>query len=251
MSMMLTEKDIWSSKVDFYHEARPKYHIGPVLQVLSDAPESPVVVELGAGTGRFTRPLLEQNNVVVHAVEPNQAMREKLTITCGPCHNLHIIDATAEETNLPIGFADLICSANSAHWFKIDAFKKECNRILKKNGKVILIWDLYAEDAATQEYDYLMHNSCATKNVIDVKGKIDAIILSNFFSEYKKIVYNFDYLYDFSKILKLAQSTHCTPIEGEPGYHFMFSKLQEWFNKYQQNGFVKLCYNTTLYKGNL
>ena len=51
----------------------------------------------------------------------------------------HPISGSAENTGLPSKSIDLITAAQLFHWFDADAFRTECQRILKPNGKVALI----------------------------------------------------------------------------------------------------------------
>jgi len=212
--------------------------------------EPPVVVEFGAGTGKLTELFLGQG-AIVYAVEPNDDMRNQLAFVHGHNPRLHIINATAEESMLPENFADLVVVAHAFHWFDEEKCQKEFSRILKQGGKVGLVWNWYADTLAMREYNYLVHNECAIQDFLSVRGKITTQYLDSFFEQYQSSVYKNNISFDFNRAIKLAASTHCTPIKGEPGYGAMVAKLRHWFSKHQQNGLVKFSYDTTLYHGTL
>jgi hypothetical protein len=79
-----------------YARARPSYPDGAVDWLLVELGQPSQVVEVGAGTGKFTARLVERN-VTVLAVEPVAAMRGRLS-TLGPL--VSPLEATAE--NLPL-----------------------------------------------------------------------------------------------------------------------------------------------------
>jgi ubiquinone/menaquinone biosynthesis C-methylase UbiE len=54
--------------------------------------------------------------------------------------NFRSINGTAEDTTLHNSSVDFITVGTAFHWFDMEEFKKECQRILRPNGKVILVW---------------------------------------------------------------------------------------------------------------
>lgn len=97
------------------------------------------VVDLGAGTGKFTR-LLALTGAHVLAVEPVAEMRARLsellpgvTVTAG----------TAEATGLPDGCADAVVAAQSWHWFQEADALAEVERLLRPGGALALVWNTY------------------------------------------------------------------------------------------------------------
>ena len=97
------------------------------------------VVDLGAGTGKFTR-LLALTGAYVLAVEPVAEMRARLsellpgvTVTAG----------TAEATGLPDGCADAVVAAQSWHWFQEADALAEVERLLRPGGALALVWNTY------------------------------------------------------------------------------------------------------------
>ncbi|MCL2475700.1 class I SAM-dependent methyltransferase [Candidatus Bathycorpusculum sp.] len=244
-------KERFSKKAGVYHRARPSYPkeiVREVFKNINNTNMPPVVIDVGAGTGKFTSLLLEQGSIV-YAVEPNKAMREQLTLAYGHNPNLHIITATAEKTTLPSAMADLIVAAHSFHWFDEYECKKEFSRILKNDGKVCLVWNWYAikRESAMKEY-YDLIRECATKE-ISRENKMKPDLFGIFFAQYETTSYPNDRYLDFQTVLQLAESANYSPVEGEQGYEIMRSRLQEWFDKHQKNNLVRFSCDSTMYKG--
>jgi len=99
------------------------------------------VVDLGAGTGKFT-PLLVATGAKVQAVEPVDAMRAQLA------KKLPEVDAhggSAQAMPLAAGTVDAVVCAQAFHWFADDAALAEIHRVLKPAGKLGLVWNVRDE----------------------------------------------------------------------------------------------------------
>jgi ubiquinone/menaquinone biosynthesis C-methylase UbiE len=95
------------------------------------------VVDLGAGTGKFTRMLLPGGARLI-AIEPVAAMREAFQRAVP---NVSVIDATAEELPLADGSMDAVVAAQAFHWFATSAALAEIHRVLRPDGGLGLIWN--------------------------------------------------------------------------------------------------------------
>jgi len=122
---------------DSYDRARPRppAELVDVLMQWADA-RRPVVVDLGAGTGLST--VLWQGRASrVTAIEPSSDMREiarHRVETLPDAAAFEIIDATAEETGLPAGAADIVTASQAMHWFDAPRTLAEVARILRPGG---------------------------------------------------------------------------------------------------------------------
>lgn len=95
------------------------------------------VVDLGAGTGKFTAHLLAIGADVV-AVEPVQAMREQLRAALP---GVETLAGQAEAMSLPDESLDAVLCATAFHWFASDATMREIRRVLKPGGRLGLVWN--------------------------------------------------------------------------------------------------------------
>jgi len=122
-----------------YERGRPEYpavavrHLGRVLRI----GPSRTVVDLGSGTGKFTRALAPLGAARV-AVEPTAGMRavfERMV------PEVPVLDGTAEAIPLPDAFADAVVSAQAFHWFRVRPALREIRRVLRPGGGVGLVWN--------------------------------------------------------------------------------------------------------------
>lgn len=95
------------------------------------------VLDLGAGTGKFTELLIAHADRVI-AVEPSIAMLEVLRAKM-PAVETHI--AGAESIPLPEGSIDVVTVAQAFHWFDRDAACAEIARVLVPGGTLGLLWN--------------------------------------------------------------------------------------------------------------
>lgn len=96
------------------------------------------VVDLGAGTGKFTPRLVETGARVI-AVEPVAQMREKFSAAVPQAE---VLAGTAESIPLPDASVDAVLCAQSFHWFATAEALAEIHRVLKPGGKLGLIWNV-------------------------------------------------------------------------------------------------------------
>jgi SAM-dependent methyltransferase len=122
-----------------YERARPDYpvaairYLGRVLPVRRGT----TVIDLGAGTGKFTRALAPLGAARI-AVEPTPGMRRVFEQTVP---DVPLLDGTAEEMPLPDGFADAVVSAQAFHWFRTRPALREIRRVLRRGGGLGLVWN--------------------------------------------------------------------------------------------------------------
>jgi SAM-dependent methyltransferase len=124
-----------------YERSRPSYPLA-ALAALADAlplESGRTVVDLGAGTGKFTR-LLALTGAEVLAVEPVEEMRARLSELLP---GVVATDGTAAATGLPGGCADAVVAAQSWHWFEQDTALAEVERLLRPGGALVLVWNTY------------------------------------------------------------------------------------------------------------
>ncbi len=126
-----------------YERARPEYPPA-VLDLLAE--QLPIrcrsrVLDLAAGTGKFTR-LLNRTGADVLAVEPVAAMRRQLSVVLP---DVRVIDGTAEAIPLPDGSVDVVTVAQAFHWFDPAPALAEIHRVLRPGGGLALVWNVRDE----------------------------------------------------------------------------------------------------------
>ncbi|MCC7697464.1 class I SAM-dependent methyltransferase [Janthinobacterium sp. EB271-G4-7A] len=96
------------------------------------------VLDLGAGTGKFTPRLLDLGATVI-AVEPVPAMLATLSATLP---QVQALAGTATSIPLPDASVDAVVCAQAFHWFATPAALDEILRVLKPGGRLGLVWNL-------------------------------------------------------------------------------------------------------------
>jgi len=130
----------YAREVDRYHRSRPTYHPGVARRVV-DRYGHGVVVELGAGTGIFTRQLIDLGQPVI-AVEPVVSMRSLLAESV-PEAEVRI--GSAEAIPMDDGTANTIVASQSFHWFDYRPALDEIHRVLKPGGHLVTVWNVRDE----------------------------------------------------------------------------------------------------------
>jgi SAM-dependent methyltransferase len=124
-----------------YRRGRPGYPRAALAYLAERLGLGPgrTVVDLAAGTGALTRPLLALGCQVV-AVEPVAEMRAELPA------GARVLDGTAERMPLPDATADAVTVAQAFHWFDGDAALAEIHRVLRPGAALALIWNRRVPD---------------------------------------------------------------------------------------------------------
>lgn len=144
-----------ASANDVYNRARPTYPLKSVKDIIQNCLSSnATVIELGAGTGIFTRLLLNNCDGKIEnliAVDPSPGMRQSfLNNTKSDEVSIKCLDGLFWEINQPDSSADLVVCAQSWHWcHKQNEGLEEIARVLKPNGYMIWIWNLNDRDSAS------------------------------------------------------------------------------------------------------
>jgi len=102
--------------------------------------KSSTIADIGAGTGIFSRLLLERGSAVI-AVEPNNDMRNAAMEDLSEYSGYTPICGTAENTSLNNKSVDFVTVAEAFHYFDRQLFKQECKRILNPGGKAVITWN--------------------------------------------------------------------------------------------------------------
>jgi SAM-dependent methyltransferase len=117
-----------------YDLGRPRYDDHAIAAIAAAAGGGPRLLDVGAGTGRLSAPLLEQGFDVV-AVEPLDEMRAILTRGIGADRALA---GHAEELPLPDASVDGAVCSDAWHWFDGARAADELARVLRPGGGAVV-----------------------------------------------------------------------------------------------------------------
>ena len=129
---------------DIYAASRPAYPAEAIdwLRDRMEIGSASRVVEVGAGTGLFTRLLLDTGAAVV-ATDPVPEMLAHLASTL-PGAGTAV--ATAEALPIADGSVDAVICATAFHWFATPQALAEFRRVLRPGGALGLIWNVRDND---------------------------------------------------------------------------------------------------------
>ncbi len=99
-------------------------------------PDCEVAVDVGAGTGLFTRTLVDRAAQVV-AVEPDARMR---AVLAERSPGVRAVEGTGEAIPLPDHSADAVFVSSAWHWMDPERAVPEIGRVLRDGGRFGLIW---------------------------------------------------------------------------------------------------------------
>jgi ubiquinone/menaquinone biosynthesis C-methylase UbiE len=121
-----------------YERGRPGYPADAVAWVAEKLALGPgrTVVDLGAGTGKLSRLLVETGSRVV-AVEPVENMRRLL----GTVDGVEALAGTAQAIPLLDASADACTVAQAFHWFEPVSALTEIHRVLRPGSALALLWN--------------------------------------------------------------------------------------------------------------
>jgi ubiquinone/menaquinone biosynthesis C-methylase UbiE len=108
------------------------------------------VIDVGCGTGLSSSPLIDRGARVI-GIDPDAAMLARAETALGD--RARFLLGSAEELPLEDVSADLVVSAQAAHWFEEPDATGEIQRVLRPGGHVAFVWKYPTPDT---RYTYLV-----------------------------------------------------------------------------------------------
>lgn len=251
----MDSKGKFTNKVAAYVKYRPSYPQELVDYLVCEVglSQSSVVADVGAGTGILTKLLADKVNKIF-AVEPNFNMRTACIQYCIDFNSFVAIDGSAEETNLPDKSVNFITVAQAFHWFDRQKTRVEFQRILKTNGKVILIWNSRVpESELIKENDELCRRLCPEFKGFSGGSDVSLETYSDFFKdgycEYK--VFDNNRLLNLENYIGASLSASYAPLEKDDSYKLFINELTRLFDKYSIDGKLLMPNKTRCYIGEI
>ncbi len=127
-------KDYFSDSSAQYGQYRPQYPKGLFQYLASISPSGEKAWDCACGTGQSALGLKEYFKEVI-ATDASENQIIKAIKKPGITYQI----SPAEKTQIANEEIDIITVAQALHWFDIESFFKEADRVLKKNG-ILAIW---------------------------------------------------------------------------------------------------------------
>lgn len=239
----------FSDRVGNYVKYRPGYP-SEIISFLSNRlglNSTSTVAGIGSGTGISSEMFLKNGNKVF-SVEPNNEMRMAAETALSGYSNYYSLKGTAENTGLQDKVADFVVAAQAFHWFEPNQTKKEFHRILKEEGRIVLIWNdrKISGTPFAEEYEALItlfgldYKQVKHKNIGDacLRDLMGAFEVQHFINHQD---------FDFDGLLGRLASSSYAPNDSHPRFSEMRSALKYLFEKHQRNGLVRIEYDTQVY----
>ena len=250
----IDSKERFGNRVDNYVKYRPSYPSEAIDYIVAQTKsnDQSVIADLGSGTGKFTRLLLERCFCVV-AVEPNDNMREAAEKELSDFDGFRSIPASAEKTTLDNNSIDLITVAQAFHWFDRDICKAEFKRILKPNGCVCLIWNRRETTPGfIKDYSDIIKKWYDHYSAGSAQEHITAAVFDEFFDgNYQIKNFHWNEPHDFEGLLGRSLSNSHAPVVGHLNHEPLKADLRDLFERYNENGTVYFEYRTEVVIGRL
>lgn len=133
----------YTSLAGDYSQHRPDYSPS-VLDALTGLLPKPLsdvdFVDVGAGTGIWTRMVYRKGVKSATAIEPNDNMRAAGMADSADT-SIQWLAGQAEQTGAPEGSSDWVTMASSFHWTNFDLATREFHRLLRPRGRFTALWN--------------------------------------------------------------------------------------------------------------
>lgn len=244
---------LYTTRSKSYESARPGYPEALIRYLYDDLrlSEAKLIADIGSGTGKFTRLLLERGSKVL-AVEPNEEMRQIAERKLAGYEGFLSVDGTASDTRIEEK-VDAITAAQAFHWFDQEAFSRECRRILTPGGRVCLTWNLRVPDSEiTCACRETFHRYCPRFVDFNIGMKEDDPKIYAFFEgsygQCEKAVFDNSLRYGEEQFIQRYLSSSYSLREGEEGYEDCIRSVRKIFHAFCQDGEVvvpnqAICYS--------
>jgi SAM-dependent methyltransferase len=237
-----------------YSQFRPSYPQEFIEYLFSNVGISinSIIADIGSGTGILTQQLLEKCNRI-YAIEPNDDMRRVAEIDLRGYANYISVNGTAENTTLQNESIDFITVAQAFHWFDRKTFKKECQRILKPNGIIILVWNSRDEKSKLViENDEINRKYCPNFKGFSggMRGATSDDDFSDFFcGSYEVKLFDNPLKFDKQGFIGRNLSASYALKETDEDYEAYVAQLVVLFEKHSKDGFLTMPNLTRSYVG--
>lgn len=244
--------DYFSGLANVYDANRPSYPIDAIDATLANLPRQIDIADVGCGTGISTRLLKSRagDAARVIGIDPNpdmlRAAREASRIAG---QAIEYRNGCGESTGLDSDSADLIVVAQAFHWFKPLEALAEFHRVLRRGGRLALIWNVRDDDfdEFTRAYSDIARRSQADARAHgfqthDLRSADPT--MGGFFRDASLQRFENPHQLTLEGLLGRAYSASYFPREGNPLRKRLEDELRLLFAKHQRDGAVTLMHRT-------
>ena len=241
----------FSDRVENYTKFRPNYPDALIRFVRERLSQPGVIADIGSGTGILSDQLLSAG-YTVFGVEPNEPMRREAERRLGSRARFHSVTGTAEATTLGSGSVDAVTCAQSFHWFDRTRTRVEFGRILREPKLVLLIWNERISEDLMEEYDRILLESAPEYSRVG-RREVTAANIADFFAPAPVERFDFPNAQRLGRdgFLGRVLSSSYVPNVGQPGHEAVMNKMEAFFDRHAQSGWIDFPYQTRVYLAHL
>lgn len=242
----------YGGKARYYSRFRPSYPARAVEILRGEMGLScRKVADIGAGTGVFSRQLLDAG-LAVCAVEPNPDMRREAQMALSGYPGFVCINGTAEATTLPTASVDALSCAQAFHWFDVERVVPEFRRILRPGGVVCLIWNnqCFGLDAFHQDYETVLRRGCPDYEKFDlasVSYGVDKLRAQFATDDVRRYHFDNAQALDLNGLKGRISSVSYCPPEGSDDYVQLMEQVEALFRSHAHDDVVTIRYDVEMF----
>lgn len=245
----------FSNRVADYVRYRPGYprELLDLLRTSCHFRPDHVIADIGSGTGLLSKLFMDHGNRVF-GVEPNAEMRAAGEEYLQSYPAFTSIAGSAEATTLPSHSVDFVTAAQAFHWFDLSPTRHEFQRILKPEGRVIILWNerLLDDTPFLRDYEELLQRFGTDYSRVSESYPRPEQMLEFFgANEFTSHSLPNSQEFDFEGLSGRLHSSSYAPAPDHPQFAHMMEELQRVFAANQKDGVVCMEYRTRIYTGKL
>ena len=241
----------YAKKAELYHAYRWDYCQEAIQYILAmmDTNDAPVVVDMGAGTGKLTQHFVPHVHCI-YAVEPDSNMLAILADCLSSKVVIPLQRFAHDIPEIPDSTVDVILAAHAIHWFDFEKTRVEFNRIARPICRLVLVSNADMTQGDFPSETRRLLNQYKNTTVIE---KQDHDNMGNYFERetIAEAHFDADTSLTFEAYLGSMMSTSYMPCPDDPMFPDLRDDAQAVFSKYADHGKIATKTRTTVMSGQL
>lgn len=209
---------------DSYRRGRPGFPAKAAAWLTGSDPT--IVLEVGAGTGKLTRELVELGHDL-YVTDPSEQM---LGVLRSELPDVRTAATPAEQIPLPDASVEVVVAAQSFHWFDQPAALAEFARVLVPGGRLALVWNHRDETIPwVRRLGALIHDDAEQLDEVD---PTDAVVTSGLFGYVETTTFRHSQQIDRESVQDLVLSRSNIALLDEPARERKLAEVLAFYDDY-------------------